>query len=266
VATRSRPPQPSAERASWEDGGEQAAPGPLELLPGEFPEAEAPAERRPSLPPTHPTPPLGLPLPLMALVEQARREERGERQRHLALRINEALAQLARGEGGRPTADVFHRLLEGGLLEGLEDEKGQRCAEAAVQGLLALGFPYALEVRPEDLERLHAPGREGSAPGLGARATAAAIAGGGAAGQVALELVTSGTLSAHVTLQVGALLAALVPVLLSAPKTALRSVGLTVLLLVSVTEIFLGFSPGYAGLLSGLAGLVACLLIAVREG
>ncbi|SEU14472.1 hypothetical protein [Stigmatella erecta] len=270
MATRFRPPPPSAERTPWEDAGEEAPSGPPELLPGEFPGAEAPVpvspERGSSLPPTSPTPPLGLPLPLMALVEQARREEPGERQRQLALRINQTLAKMASGEGGRPVADVFHRLIEGGMLEGLEDETGQRCLEAAVQGLLSLGFPYALEVRPEDLERLHAPPPVPSSPGLGLKPTAAAIAGGGAAGQVALELLTSGALSTEVTLQVGALLAALVPVLLSAPKTALRYGGLAVLLLVSVTEIFLGFSPSYAGLLSGLAGLVACLLIAVREG
>ncbi|WP_225409969.1 hypothetical protein [Stigmatella hybrida] len=269
MATRSRPPQPSAQRSFREEEGDGAS-GPQELLPGEFPAAEAPVpasrERGSSLPPTSPTPPLGLPLPLMALVEQAHREERDAQQRRLAGRINQALAQLAHGEGGRPVADVFHRLIEGGMLEGLEDEKGQACVEAALQGLLSLGFPYALEVRPEDLERLRAsPPAAPSAPGLGPRPAAAAIAGGGAAGQVALELLTSGTLSAQVTLQVGALLAALVPVLLSAPKTALRYGGLAVLLLVSVTEIFLGFSPGYAGLLSGLAGLVACLLIAVRE-
>lgn len=265
MATRSRPPPPSTQRSSREEDGDGAS-GPQELLPGEFPAAEAPVQAGSSLPPTHPTPPLGLPLPLMALVEQAHREERGAQQRHLASRINQALAQLAQGEGGRPVADVFHRLLEGGRLEGLEDEAGQTCVEAALQGLLSLGFPYALEVRPEDLERLRAaPSAAPSSPGLGLKPTAAAIAGGGAAGQVALELLTSGALSAQVTLQVGALLAALVPVLLSAPKTLLRYGGLAVLLLVSVAGIFLGFSPSYAGLLSGLAGLVACLLIAVRE-
>jgi hypothetical protein len=82
---------------------------------------------------------------------------------------------------------------------------------------------------------------------------------------VSLELLTPGALSPQATLQVGARLAALVPVLPGAPKTVWRYGGRAALRLASLARIFLGFSPSYAGLLSGLAGRVSCLLIAVRE-
>ncbi|MDC0713921.1 hypothetical protein POL68_35980 [Stigmatella sp. ncwal1] len=237
-------------------------PGSLEF-PGE--EAVSEAEPRKGLAPNSPTPPLGLPLPVMVLVEQAQRAE-GAEQQQLALRINQWLAKLAREDGGRPAAEVFHRLLEGGRLEGLVDETGEACGDAAVRGLLALGFPYALEVRPEDLERLRTRQPLPASRRLDRKALAAAAVGAGAVGQLGLEGVLSGGLSPKVTLEVGALLLALVPGLMSAPGTPLRRLGLVVLVLVSVTEIFLGMSPGYAGLVSGLAGLVACLLIAGHEG
>lgn len=222
------------------------------------------APRR-ALAPSAPTPPLGVPLPVLVWVEQAHREQ-GEARQRLALRINQWLAKMASGGGGRPAAEVFHRLLEGGKLEGLVDEKGEACVEAAVRGLLALGFPYALEVRPEDLERLHTRLPAPSSPRPEPKGLAAAIGAGGALGQIGLEVGLSGELSPQVTLEVGALLVALGTVLMSTPRTGARHLGLAGLALASVTEIFLGMSPGYAGLVSGLAGLVAFLLFAGRKG
>ena len=99
------------------------------------------------------TPPPGSPLPVLVLVDQARKAA-GEERQELSRRINRWLDKMAREGGSREVADWFHHLIESSRLEGLVDASGQGCHETAVRGLLAMGFPYALEVRPEDLERL----------------------------------------------------------------------------------------------------------------
>jgi hypothetical protein len=127
-----------------------------------------------------------------------------------------------------------------------------------------MGFPYALEVRPEDLQRVrpqqNVPRRS---PLL--TALAATVAVGGALTQVILHLLRPGSLSGLLTLEVGVSLGALAAVLLGKPRTPLRQMGLAVMVVGSILSVFLGTLPGYAGLVSGLAGLVAALLFAIHE-
>ena len=61
------------------------------------------------------------------------------------------------------------------------------------------------------------------------------------------------------------ILLALVAMVVSKARTPLRRMGVAVLLVASLLSIFLGTLPGYAGLVSGLAGVVAALLFAIRE-
>jgi len=59
----------------------------------------------------------------------------------------------------RACADLLLRLLEEGKLQGLEDSRGRTARAAAVEALLGMGYPYALELAPEDLEHLRAETR-----------------------------------------------------------------------------------------------------------
>ena len=61
--------------------------------------------------------------------------------------------RLARLDLGSPraTADRLQQLLASGALETLRASNGTSARAVAVERLLALGYPYALEVSPEDL-------------------------------------------------------------------------------------------------------------------
>jgi hypothetical protein len=209
------------------------------------------------------TPPPGTPLPVLLLVDQAH-DATPEARQWLAQRINRLLDQMVLEGGSRHVADWFHHLIESGRLEGLEDAAGHSCHETAINGLLAMGFPYALEVRPEDLQRLRPREQRPTWKRfLTPLATSVAIA--GAVSQVLVHLAGSFRFSRLLTLEVGVSLLALVAVLVGKPRTPMRQMGLSVLVVTSILSIFLGTLGGYAGLVSGLAGLVAALLFAMRE-
>jgi hypothetical protein len=214
-----------------------------------------------------PTPPLDLPLPVLVLTEQARRASAEERPA-LASRLNTLLEQMA-GEGGdRQVADTFHRLLESGKLEGLVDPGGRSCRAVAVESLLSLGFPYALEVRPEDLEHLRASGHGGPAwkglqkvplPSL-----LVLLAGLGT--QYVQELLVTDTPDGPLTVQVGLSLLAMMALWLAPPRSPVYRLGLGLLALVSCLALVLPLLSGVPlGLWAGLAGLVAVFLAALRE-
>jgi hypothetical protein len=164
-------------------------------------------------------------------------------------------------------ADWFHHLIEGGRLEGLADAAGHSCQETAIRGLLAMGFPYALEIRPEDLERLHPQDaqRRSQTREVGLKVAAAGLVGVGALTEVVLDLLSEKPMTGLFTVEVGVSLLALVALLFSGPRTPLRNMGLAVLLVASVLSVSLGVMAGYAGLVSGLAGLVATLLFALHR-
>jgi hypothetical protein len=219
----------------------------------------------PALPGTK-TPPPETPLPVLLLVDQARNAS-GAEQQELSRRINRWLDEMVREGGSRHVADWFHHLIESGRLEGLADAAGHSCHETAVRGLLAMGFPYALEVRPEDLERLkpREPQQRSRKRDRNLKGGAAGVLVGGALTELVLNLVRDRPATGSLTVEVGIALLAMVALLFSGPRTPLRNMGLAVLLVVSALSISLGVLGSYAGLVSGLAGLVATLLFALHR-
>jgi len=219
----------------------------------------------PSLPGTK-TPPPETPLPVLLLVDQAQNASGTERQ-ELSRRINRWLDQMVREGGSRHVADWFHHLIESGRLDGLADAAGHSCHETAVRGLLGMGFPYALEVRPEDLERIKPRElqQRSKKRDRDLKGGAAGVLVGGSITELVLNLVRDRPATGLLTVEVGLALLAMVALLFSGPRTPLRNMGLAVLLVVSALSISLGLLGGYAGLVSGLAGLVATLLFALHR-
>ncbi|OJH38181.1 hypothetical protein [Cystobacter ferrugineus] len=72
--------------------------------------------------------------------------------------VDELLARvsgpLAEGESPRERADQLLHLLRDEALGGLHGKDGREVRPAALEALLSLGYPYALEVPPEVLERM----------------------------------------------------------------------------------------------------------------
>jgi len=237
--------------------GEPEAPRP-EVVARGAPWGAAPLRGRPMAP-------LDLPLPVLALIEQARRVPVAERP-EVAARLNGQFARMAQAGGDRLVADTLLRLLETGRLTGLVDAAGRSCRAAAVEALLSLGFPYALEVRPEDLEHLRADARQrkqarGRPRGL------MAVWVGGLGVQWLQALTTPGPDAGLLTSQVGLSLLAMAALWLAPPRTPVYRVGMLLLALVSLVGVALVLLAGAPmGLWAGLAGLVAAFLAALREG
>jgi hypothetical protein len=201
--------------------------------------------------------------PLLQLVEEASRAPSEALKQELAGRINGELEALARGGGSREVADVLLGLLEGGKLRGLEDASGRSCQAVAVESLLSLGFPYALEVRPEDLASLRELEAE-EAPGWRRALVPLAVLLAGIVGQLGLEAVTAPAERSLPVLLVLAVLA-MVGGMLARPRSAPRRLGVVVLAVVSALGVWLALLPGYGGLVSGLAGLLAAFLLSQHE-
>ncbi|WP_147448856.1 hypothetical protein [Corallococcus terminator] len=214
-----------------------------------------------------PTPPSDSPLPMLLLAQQARRAS-GEERLRLASDFNGLLADVVAEGAGRAEADAFHRLLEGGTLEGLVDADGRTCRAATVESLLALGFPYALEVRPEDLDHLKTTPVLGTqlAPPRGGPFPALAVGLGALAAQVLLTV--TGLVEPGGLLILQGLLS-----LLSLALLTVASVGsplyrgaLALLTVVSGVGLWMLLVPDVpAGWVAGLGGLVAAFLAALRK-
>ncbi|MCP3163026.1 hypothetical protein [Myxococcus qinghaiensis] len=220
---------------------------------------------------SRPTPPVELPLPVLVRVEQAVGASEADRP-EAASRLNEVLAQLASGGGERQVADTLHRLLDGGRLDGLVDAEGRSCRAVAVESLLSLGFPYALEVEPDDLKHLRANAAARSGGGQAGRfdfgpGVPATVLAGGVLAQVIEELLRPGVVEGTVTLQVGLGVLAMMALWLAPPRSPVYRLGLGLLALVSGFGLLLALgSAGHSGALwAGVAGGVAVLLAALRE-
>jgi len=104
------------------------------------------------------------------------RQERWARRADLTNSITALLEELPSQPSPQDAIPTLRRLLDDGLLDGLEDGSGQSATVAATRALVALGYPYALEVSPEQLAALkHWESRVAPAPwgiilGLGAGA------------------------------------------------------------------------------------------------
>jgi hypothetical protein len=197
-------------------------------------------------------------------VEEARRASGPEREA-LAAQVHQQLEALASGRGSREVADLLHQMLEGEQLTALRDAEGRSCRGAAVEALLAQGYPYALEVRPEDLEHL----REGVQP----QATSPWVTG-AAFLVLAVGLVVQGlggppepssepsseAFGGPLVLQ-GLMLLSLVAATQGPGRSALGKLGLGGLAFLSFLGLILGLFGGYYGAVAGASGLLACLLL-----
>lgn len=96
---------------------------------------------------------------LGTLLEQARALT-GRKRRRVADELNASFLELGRRGGSRAVADFLGQKLESGALAGLEGSHHRSCRAAAVEALISMGFPFALEVSPDDLEHLRASTKE----------------------------------------------------------------------------------------------------------
>ncbi len=234
-------------------------------------ESEEGGAELPSLAPWEPLESLPLPgeVPLTVLsafVQEARAATSEAERSSLAERINHQLDTLEVGGEGRRVADLLHQFLESGQLAGLEDASGRTCRAAATEALLRLGFPFALEVRPEDLEHLRA--LDPSAPSRFPWAPwgAAGALGAGTVTEWLLTQSASPSLPSEepllpLVLLMGLSLLSLVPALLGPERSDARRAGLLGLLVLALVQLFLGVSGGYYGTFSGGAALLAWLLL-----
>lgn len=90
---------------------------------------------------------------LVSVVAEARSAP-GPVRAGLAGVVNALMARLPGEVGPEASASLLHRLLEEGLLEGLEDTEGLPCVLVATRTQLELGYPHALKVSPERLAAL----------------------------------------------------------------------------------------------------------------
>ncbi|WP_158501614.1 hypothetical protein [Vitiosangium sp. GDMCC 1.1324] len=243
--THTRPPGSGSRRGEPAEGEGAELPS---LVPWEEPVLPSEPEAR---------------LAVLPLVEDAREATTDAERTALAAKINGQLEGLAAGGGSREVADLLEQLLESGQLEGLVDGEGRSCRAAATEALTRLGFPFALEVRPEDLAHLR--GQDGDSPGFRwAPLAAGGVLGAGIVGQWLLllqqGLPEAGTLQPLVLLM-GLSLMALLTGVLGPERSSSRRAGLLVLAVVSLLQVFLSVFGGYHGAVSGLAGVLACLLL-----
>jgi len=102
----------------------------------------------------------------------------GDARRAATSELNAALGQMSRF-ASRPVADLLLRWLDQGALSDLQDAEGQTARAAATAAVLSMGYPYALEISPDDLDHL--------------RSRSAAVRGpGGAVGAFLMVAVTAG--------------------------------------------------------------------------
>lgn len=231
--------------------------------PGEEGSAELPS-LAPWEAPESPAVPEATPERVRALVEEARVAASDAERVLVAGTLNQQLDALAAGGGSREVADLLEQLLESGRLAGLEDSGGRSCRAAATEALTRLGFPYALEVRPEDLAFLRGQHEAQGFPWVPTAAGTLLVAGLAAQGW---------SFSAHppgdewegpllpLVLLMGLSLLSLVPGVLGPERSASQRAGLLGLLVLSLVQLYLGVFGGYYGALSGGAGLLAWLLL-----
>ncbi|WP_170115585.1 hypothetical protein [Melittangium boletus] len=190
----------------------------------------------------------------------------GAERQELTQRLNGHLEALGTGTGSREKADVLLRLLESGRLEGLGGPPGHTCRAVAVESLTRMGYPYALEVRPEDLAYLRdqtVSKRDGGS-----------LARGGAAGVLVLGLVLQWSvvprfvshsfdagIDSMLALAMGLTTLSLLAGLLAPQRSLTQRVGLGLLLALSLLQLWMGSRSGYHGQLSGAAGVLAWLLL-----
>jgi len=86
-----------------------------------------------------------------SLLAELPRADEAEREA-LAYRINAVLRAMRAPGHERAESLLVRSALESKVLGGLVDSRGHNCRKEAVETLLACGYPFALEVAPEDLD------------------------------------------------------------------------------------------------------------------
>jgi hypothetical protein len=152
----------------------------------------------------------------------------------------------------RATADRLQSLLSSGALATLRASDGTSARAIAVERLLALGYPYALEVSPEDLAHWRAERPSEATDGRGLAVLVMAVA-------VCLSLWGVSEPPSGIGL-VSVLGLAGVTVA-GAVRPGLRRWARKMVFALGVLACVLGFRYGVATLLPGVAGLVAAYLI-----
>jgi hypothetical protein len=158
----------------------------------------------------------------------------------------------------RAAADFVKARLESGELAELLDSEGRTARSAAVEALLAMGFPYALEIAPEDLAHLRQRGMGRSQlAGLLSGVLLVAVLS-------AVELLStlSGGQKGLVWAHAGMALASVGAVAATRPRTDARGWSLVALALAGVEGLVLGLLGGDAvPLIAGIASLASAALI-----
>jgi hypothetical protein len=160
------------------------------------------------------------------------------------------LATLDLGEP-RATADRLEALLSSGALATVRGADGSSARAVAVERLLALGYPYALEVAPEDLTHWREERPSGATDGRGLAVLVMTVA-------VCLSLwglsepPTGAGLAVVLSLEAATLATALRP--------SLRRLARQVVFTLGIVACILGFRHGVGTLLPGVAAFVAARL------
>jgi len=164
----------------------------------------------------------------------------------------ERLAQLDLGDP-RATADRLEQLLSSGALAPIRGPDGRSARAVAVDRLLSLGYPYALEVTPEDLTHWRAERPSGAASdgrGLAVLVMSAAVC-----------LSLWGVSRPPSGFGLSVVLALEVATVAAAVRPSLRQVGRQLVLALGILGCILGVRYGAAMLLPGIAGFVAARLL-----
>lgn len=172
--------------------------------------------------------------------------------------IDGLAAELRTLRPSREAADLLLRLLERDVLEGLVTGDGWTCRALAVETLLSFGFPYALEVDPEDLAHYRAQGHRVRWDAATVSAGLLVLAG------VGFQLAVVRTTEHQSRVVVLSMLALLFTGLAVAMPVKRRRWPLIGLALSGVAMIVAGVLGSPVGLVAGAGSLVAALLMARR--
>jgi hypothetical protein len=165
--------------------------------------------------------------------------------------------RLSRLDLGSPraTADCLQTLLSSGELATLRASDGTSARAVAVERLLALGYPYALEVSPEDLAHWRAERPSEATDGRGLSVLVMTVA-------VCLSLW--GVSDPPTGFGLATVLALLAVTVAGAVRPRLRRWARKAVFALGVLACIVGFKYGVATVLPGMAGLVSAYLFGQR--
>ncbi len=231
----------------------------------ERPPSERPADSRSDVVPaaSESLPATGVDVGWLRSTLQKALQATGPERRELVESLSQAFGRIGpAGESGRQMADYLLAQLEAGHLAGLVDSHGRSLRARAVEAVLALGYPFALEVSPEDLEHLRRDSTSGAA--LTPMSVAAILV---AVGGAAVTLTQTAGFArfweagAEAALAiVGVLMAAL-----SRAGTRTAQMGMALLVVSAALGVWLMRNGMHESLLAVLGAVLAGLLLFRRE-